>query len=114
MNDPEIPGTYVFDLALSRRGYQLNKMGYSLRRPDNRAAFLADPAGYMRSYAVSEEQIAAVQARDWLACVRLGGNAYLMMRIGATVGQGLYHQGAQERGESYEEFLATRGVPEAT
>lgn len=114
MSDVDIPGTYVFDLQRSQRGYPLNKMGYSLRTQDNRADFLEDPVGYMRSFGLSDEQISAVQARDWLRCIQLGANAYLLMRIGATFGEGLYHQGAQERGQTYEEFLATRSVPQAT
>jgi len=31
-----------------------------------------------------------------------------MLKIGISTGNGLYHMGAQMRGESYDEFLATR------
>ena len=39
-----------------------------------------------------------------------GGNIYYVYKLGATVGQGLYHLGAQMRGQSYEDFLATRNA----
>jgi protocatechuate 4,5-dioxygenase alpha chain len=34
----------------------------------------------------------------------------MLIKLGATVGEGLYHMGAQQRGESYEEFMATRNA----
>ena len=108
-----IPGTYVFDLRLSRRGYALNKMCRSLTSRENRDAFTTDEEAYMARYALSDEQKQAVRARDWLQMTRLGGNLFFFLKLGATVGHGLYRIGAQMRGQSYEEFMATRNVPEA-
>jgi len=70
----------------------------------------SEPHGEFRRRARSDR---AVVARDWLKLIHLGANSYILMKIGATIGIGHYHQGAQERGETYEEFLATRNVPEA-
>jgi protocatechuate 4,5-dioxygenase alpha chain len=109
----DIPGTYVFDLGLSRRGFELNKMCVSLGKPENREAFKADEEAYMAKYRLSDEQKQAVRERDWLAMTRLGGNLFFFLKLGATVGHGLYQIGAQMRGEEYAEFLATRNVPEA-
>jgi protocatechuate 4,5-dioxygenase alpha subunit len=110
----DIPGTYVFDLERSEQGYALNQMGYALQRAENRELFVADERAFMEGYGVTPDQIDAVVARDWLRLIRLGANSYILMKIGATLGIGHYHQGAQERGETYEEFLATRNVPGAT
>ncbi len=110
----EIPGTYVFDIASARCGYGFNKMAYSLQDPANREIYLKDERAYLESYSLTQEQIAAVLSRDWLTLIRSGANSYMLMKLGATMGIGHYHQGAQERGESYEEFLATRNVPGAT
>ncbi|WP_432696647.1 protocatechuate 3,4-dioxygenase [Marinobacterium sp. YM272] len=109
-----IPGTYVFDLNLSRKGYAVNKMCNSLRYAENREAYLADEEAYMARYNLSEEQKQAIRDRDWLQLTRLGGNLFFFLKLGATVGHGLYPIGAQMRGESYEDFLKTRNVPEAT
>jgi protocatechuate 4,5-dioxygenase alpha subunit len=110
----EIPGTYVFDIASARRGFGFNKMAYSLQQPANREIYVQDERAYMDKYGLSERQIDAVLTRDWLTLIREGANSYMLMKLGATIGIGHYHQGAQERGETYEEFLATRNVPGAT
>ena len=40
----------------------------------------------------------------------LGGNIYMIIKIGTVTGHGLYQIGAHQRGETYEEFLATRNA----
>lgn len=109
----EIPGTYVFDLSLSRQGYPINKMCNSLKDPENREAFNADEEAYMARYGLSEEQKQAIRERDWLRLTQLGGNLFFFLKLAATLGYGLYTIGAQMRGESYEQFMATRNVPGA-
>ncbi|AZG06730.1 protocatechuate 3,4-dioxygenase [Pigmentiphaga sp. H8] len=103
-----IDGTYVFDGDRSRQGYPVNKLCMSLTRPENRERFRQDEDAYMASFGLSEAQKRAIRDRDWLELVRLGGNIYYMIKIGATVGAGLYTMGAQMRGQSLDEFLATR------
>ena len=110
---PPLEGTYVFDHHRSRAGYRLNKMCMSLTDPRNREAFLADELAYLRSYDIPEEQIEAVQARDWLRMVQLGGNIYMLIKMGHLIGEGLYVAGAQQRGETLEQFLETRGAKDA-
>lgn len=108
-----LSGTYVFDHRRSRQGYRLNKMCMSLTKPENREAFLADELSYMRQYGLPEDQIEAVQQRDWLGMVKLGGNIYMLIKIGHLIGEGLYAAGAQQRGQTLEEFLETRGAKDA-
>ena len=111
LTDWGIPGTYVFDHTRSRKGYELNKLAYSLTDPANREAFRKDEEGYMARYALSEAQKEAIRRRDWLALTKEhGGNIYYIYKLGAATGTGLYHMGAQMRGESYEQFLTTRGA----
>jgi protocatechuate 4,5-dioxygenase alpha chain len=108
-----LPGTYVFDLEKSRQGYALNKLCMSLSKPENRDAYVADEEGYLTKYALSDEQKDAVRRRDWLRMIQLGGNLFFLLKLAATVGHGLYQVCAQERGETLEQFLATRKVPGA-
>jgi protocatechuate 4,5-dioxygenase, alpha chain len=111
LTDWGIPGTYVFDHTRSRAGYALNKLAYSLTDSVNRAAFRKDEEGYMARYKLTEAQKDAIRRRDWLALAKEhGGNIYYMYKLGATTGAGLYHMGAQMRGETYEQFLETRGA----
>lgn len=106
-----IPGTTIFGPAETRRGYRLNKFAMSLARAENRAAFEADEDAYMTRCGLTAEERRLVRARDWRALIgACGGNIYMVIKIGAAVGQGLYQIGAHQRGETYEEFLATRNA----
>ncbi|MGH6977247.1 MAG: protocatechuate 3,4-dioxygenase [Stellaceae bacterium] len=109
-----IPDSHIFDGRRSRRGYRINKMCISLTKEANRAAFKADEEGYMARFGLDAEARRAVRERDWLRLTELGGNVYFLMKIGACVGHGLYRLGAQQRGETLEEFLATRNNKGAT
>ena len=104
----ELPGTFVFDGARSRRGYRLNKLAMSLTDPANRTRFLADAESYMNEFELGPAEREAIRRRDWRAMVESGGNIYLLLKIAATVGQTLLQMGAQMRGESLDAFMATR------
>ena len=82
----DIPGTFVFDADRSREGYHLNQFCISLRRQENRDRFNADEDGYLDGYAMSEDQRAAVKARDWNRLLELGGNIYYTSKLAANDG----------------------------
>ncbi len=109
-----IPGTDIFDGRQSRLGYRINKFCFGLARAENRAAFKSDEAAYLARSALTEEEKAMVRARDFRALGAAGGNTYYLIKLGACTGHGLYHIGAQMRGETYAAFLATRRVRGAT
>jgi protocatechuate 4,5-dioxygenase alpha subunit len=103
-----LPGTTVFTGARSRQGYRLNRLAMTLTDPANRARFLADAEAYMSEMGLAEAQKDMIRRRDWLAMVEGGGNIYLLLKIAATVGINLLQMGAQMRGETVPEFMATR------
>lgn len=114
INDTEtLDGTYVFDGEKSRQGFRLNRFCMTLTSPENREAFKADEEAFMAKYSLSEEERAMIRARDWYGLTKYGGNIYMVMKIGGCVGHSLAHIGAQCRGETLEEFLATRKHPGA-
>ena len=80
----DIPGTYAFDKDRCREGYELNRFCTSLLKAENRAAFLADQAGYLDNYGLTPEQRQAVLQQDWLRMIQLGGNIYYVAKLGAT------------------------------
>jgi protocatechuate 4,5-dioxygenase alpha chain len=109
--DRPIENTTVFDGAQSRKGYRLNKFAMSMTKAENREAFKADEEAYMEKCGLSEAEKQCVRDRDWRRMIEEhGGNIYMIMKVGAVLGQGLYQIGAQQRGETYEEFLATRNA----
>jgi protocatechuate 4,5-dioxygenase alpha chain len=105
-----IADTYVFDGALSRRGYRLNRFCHSLTAEATRAAFKADEEAYLARFGLDEDEKRLVRARDFLGLIRAGANIYMLLKLGAVTGNGLYAIGAQQRGETLERFLATRNV----
>jgi protocatechuate 4,5-dioxygenase alpha subunit len=88
-------------------------MAHSLNRAENREAFKADEEAYMAKYGLSDEQRALIRKRDFNGLIAAGGNIYYLIKIGFCTGSGLYRMGAQMRGETYEQFLATRDNPGA-
>lgn len=107
----KIPGTTVFDWRESRRGYRLNRFAMSFKDAENREAFKADEEAYMERYGLSVQEKRFVRARDFRGLIEeCGGNIYMIMKIGTCTGHGLYHIGAQLRGESFEAFMATRNA----
>ena len=103
-----IRGSEVFDLAQSWRGYRINKMCNALSQGDNRDAFQRDEEAFMAAYRLTEDEKKLVRDRDFSGLLAAGGNIYFLLKLGVVTGNGLYMMGAKMRGESYEQFLATR------
>jgi protocatechuate 4,5-dioxygenase, alpha chain len=106
----EIPDTTIFDLRLSRRGFRLNTMCAALCAPAEREAFKRDEEAFMARFGLSEAERDLIRRRDFQGLIEAGTNIYFLLKIGAATGTSLYRMGAQMRGESYEQFLATRTV----
>lgn len=106
-----IDGTYVFDKTLSRKGYKLNKMAFSLGDAKNREEYRRDEEAYLAKFALDEATKESIRKGDYLALTTIhGGNIYYMLKLGAAKGDGLYKMGAQMRNETFEEFLNTRNA----
>ena len=103
-----IQGSEVFDLASSWRGYRINKMCNALSQAANREAFKRDEEAFMQAHDLTAEERELVRARDFSGLLAAGGNIYFLLKLGVVTGNGLYMMGARMRGESYEQFLATR------
>ena len=109
----EIPDTSIFDLRLSRRGRRLNRMCAALCAPAEREAFKRDEEAFMEKFALDEQEKRLVRSRDFKGLIEAGTNIYALLKIGSATGNSLYRMGAQMRGESYEQFLATRNMKDA-
>jgi protocatechuate 4,5-dioxygenase, alpha chain len=82
----DIPGTKVFTAARARQGYHLNQFAMSLMKAENRERWKADERAYLNEWPMSEAQKEAVLARDYNACLDLGGNVYFLSKIFSTDG----------------------------
>jgi protocatechuate 4,5-dioxygenase, alpha chain len=101
-----IPGTTIFDGTQAQRGLALNRMCFSFNSSENRAAFLADEKAYCDKYGLTEEQRAAVKARNVLAMIEVGGNVYYLAKLAGIFGLNVQDIGAQQTGMSVEAFKA--------
>ena len=108
-----VAGSHVFDLAMSWRGYRINKMCNALSHAGNRAAYQLDEEGFLAQYGLTEDEKRLVRNRDFGGLLEAGGNIYFLLKLGVVTGNGLYKMGARMRDQSYEQFLATRNNPEA-
>ncbi len=102
----DVPGTTVFDLEQSRKGYWLNQFCMSLMNADNRDRFRSDERAYLDGWAMDEQQKQAVLDRDMNRMISLGGNIYFLAKIGATDGKSFQQMAGSMTGMSEEEYRA--------
>ena len=108
-----IADTSVFDLRLSRRGRRLNKLCEALCSPQERDAFKRDEEAFMSRFGLTEGEKRLIRERNFQGLIDAGMNIYSMLKVGSATGNGLYQMGAQMRGETYQQFLATRKISDA-
>ena len=101
-----IPGTHIFDGKAAVKGYALNKMCYSFNDARNREAFKADEAAYCERFGLNDEQKNAIKARNVLALIAAGGNAYYLAKFAGIFGLNMQDIGAQQTGTTVPEFKA--------
>jgi protocatechuate 4,5-dioxygenase, alpha chain len=100
----DIPGTFVFDAERSREGYGINMFCMSLMKDDNRKAFKADEAGYLKKFKLTPEQTDAILKRDYNRMLELGGNIYFTAKLGATDGHSFQHLAAVMTGNTQDDY----------
>jgi protocatechuate 4,5-dioxygenase, alpha chain len=100
----DIPGTFVFDAERSRQGYGINMFCMSLMKDENRKAFKADEAEYVKQFKLTPEQTEAVLKRDYNRMLELGGNIYFTAKLGATDGHSFQHLAANMTGASQQDY----------
>ena len=82
-----VPGTTIFDVEQSRKGYHLNMFCMSLMKAANRTRFKANEVAYLDEWPMTDEQKLAVLARDYNRMIALGGNIYFLAKIFSTDGK---------------------------
>ena len=100
----DIPGTFVFDAERSRQGYGINMFCMSLMKDENRQAFKANEAEYLKQFKLTPEQADAVLKRDYNRMLELGGNIYFTAKLGATDGHSFQHLAATMTGSTQQDY----------
>ena len=102
----DIPGTFVFDQERSRQGYGINMFCMSLMQDENRKAFKANEAEYLKKFNLTPAQTEAVLKRDYNRMLELGGNIYFTAKLGATDGHSFRHLAAVMTGSTQDDYAA--------
>jgi len=102
----DIPGTRVFTAARARQGYHLNQFAMSLMKPENRARWKADEKAYLEEWPLTDDQKAAVVARDYSRLLDLGGNIYFLSKVFSTDGLSFVQAVSTMTGVSVEDYQA--------
>ena len=100
----DIPGTFVFDADRSRQGYGINMFCMSLMKDENRRAFKANEAEYLKQFNLTPQQTEAVLKRDYNRMLELGGNIYFTAKLGATDGHSFQHLAAVMTGSTQQDY----------
>jgi protocatechuate 4,5-dioxygenase, alpha chain len=100
----DIPGTFVFDAERSREGFGINMFCMSLMKDENRKAFKADEAEYLKKFRLTPAQTEAILKRDYNRMLELGGNIYFAAKLGATDGHSFQHLAALMTGNTQESY----------
>src|SRR2546426_2594892 len=100
----DIPGTFVFDAERSRQGYGINMFCMSLMKDENRKAFKANEAEYLKKFPLTAEQRDAILKREYNRMLELGGNIYFTAKLGATDGHSFQHMAAIMTGSTQEDY----------
>ena len=102
----DIPGTHVFTARRARQGYHLNQCCMSLMHAENRDRWRADEAAYLRDWKLSDDQRAALLARDYGRLLELGGNIYFLAKVIASDGQTFVQGVSTMSGMTLEDYQA--------
>ena len=101
----DLPGTWVFDAQRARKGCPLNKFFMSLMSADNRKAFLADEARYLKQFNMTDEQAEAVMKRDWNRMLELGGVVYCLAKLAFTDQHSYQFMASEMTGMTEQEYV---------
>ena len=104
----EIKGIIQFTEERAQRGFRLNKFLVSMSKPENRAAFVADPDAYMLSLHMSGHEQTLIRDRNFDGMLEHGASIYALGKASAVLGTDLIGIGAKSRGQTSAEFINER------
>lgn len=108
-----IEGTYAFDIRTSNRTLNANRFFWNMIKADWRERYLADPEAVMTEAGLDDTEKALIRNEDWLGLVKHGVNFFVLEKYARVARKTNLEVYAIMRGETFDEFMKTRRVPEA-
>jgi gallate dioxygenase len=106
-----LEGTYPFTHARSHENFRLNSFLHDLIIPEHRARFRDDFDALAAERGLTGEEIDLIRNRKWIEMIRRGVSFFMLEKMAAVVGVSNPELYAAFRGETLEEFMASRKVP---
>jgi gallate dioxygenase len=106
----KLTGSHPFTLAVSHRAYRLNDFLHRLVEPAHRERFLTDTRALYDDFDLTEEERRLIDERDWIGLIHYGVIFFSLEKMAAVIGASNPDIYAQMRGETMEEFQASRNV----
>ncbi len=106
-----LTGTYPFTHARSQANFRINDFLHRLVVPEHRARFVAEFDALADDYGLSAEEKDLIKDRKWIEMVQRGVSFFVLEKLAAVLGVPNPQVYAAFRGETLEQFLATRKVP---
>lgn len=107
----QLAGTYPFTHARSQENFRINSFLHDLIDPAHRARFRADFDGLAAERGLTAEEIALIKDRKWIEMIHRGVSFFMLEKLAAVIGVSNPEVYAAFRGETLEQFLASRKVP---
>lgn len=105
-----LQGTYPFTHARSHANLRINRFLHGLTRPEHRARFVSDFEALAIEHGLSEEEKDLIRHRQWIEMIRRGVIFFVLEKMAAVLGVSNPEVYAAFRGETIEQFQATRKV----
>lgn len=105
-----LQGTYPFTHARSHANLRINGFLHDLVKPAHRARFVNDFEALATEYGLSEEEKDLIRNRKWIEMIRRGVIFFVLEKMAAVLGVSNPEVYAVFRGETIEQFQATRKV----
>ncbi|WP_111895153.1 gallate dioxygenase [Acinetobacter sp. MB5] len=107
----KLPGTYPFTHAVSHANFRINSFLRDLVIPQHRMRFVKDFEALANERGLTEEEKNLIRERKWIEMVRRGVSFFVLEKMAAVLSVPNPQVYAAFRGETLEQFLATRKVP---
>ena len=105
-----LQGTYPFTHARSHANLRINRFLHALVLPEHRARFVNDFEALATEYSLSEEEKNLIRHRKWIEMIRRGVIFFVLEKMAAVLGVSNPDVYAAFRGETLEQFQASRKV----
>ena len=107
----KLSGTYPFTHSRSHANLRINSFLHDLVKPDHRTKFISNFDELAREFNLTDEEKDLIRNRKWIEMVRRGVSFFVLEKMAAVLGVPNPQVYAAFRGETLEQFLATRKVP---